>query len=53
MNTPSHRLTGDFFADDWIQEAGVGAGQFDLIFDYTVRTEQFRFQVHARWHSTA
>ncbi|EJT76933.1 hypothetical protein GGTG_06847 [Gaeumannomyces tritici R3-111a-1] len=26
-------LTGDFFADDWIREAG--ADKFDLIFDYT------------------
>ncbi len=29
-------LTGDFFENDWLDEAGVG-GTFDLIYDYTVR----------------
>ncbi|KAI0012500.1 S-adenosyl-L-methionine-dependent methyltransferase [Xylariaceae sp. FL0662B] len=28
-------LTGDFFEDAWLREAGVAGGKFDLIFDYT------------------
>lgn len=31
-------LVGDFFADDFVREAGVPGGRFDLIYDYTVRT---------------
>lgn len=29
-------LVGDFFGTDWVAEAGVEGGEFDLIFDYTV-----------------
>nr|KMM64443.1 thiol methyltransferase 1 [Coccidioides posadasii RMSCC 3488] len=28
-------LEGDFFKDDWVKEAGVEDGVFDLIYDYT------------------
>lgn len=31
---------GDFYADDWLKEAGMTAGEgFDLIYDYTVSQE--------------
>lgn len=30
-------LVGDFFKDGWLKESGVELGQFDLIYDYTVR----------------
>lgn len=34
----SHKFVhGDFYKDDWLEEAGVGHdGKFDLIYDYTV-----------------
>ncbi|KAL1955932.1 hypothetical protein VTO42DRAFT_7917 [Malbranchea cinnamomea] len=28
-------LLGDFFRDDWLKEAGLHEGSFDLIYDYT------------------
>ncbi|WEW60429.1 S-adenosylmethionine-dependent methyltransferase [Emydomyces testavorans] len=28
-------LQGDFFKDDWLKEAGLKEGDFDLIYDYT------------------
>ncbi|KAH8670905.1 thiol methyltransferase [Xylariales sp. PMI_506] len=28
-------VAGDFFKDDWLEEAGVKTGKFDLVFDYT------------------
>lgn len=29
-------LRGDFYRDDWLDETGLGAKHFDLIYDYTV-----------------
>lgn len=34
-------LVGDFFKDGWVRDAGVELGQFDLIYDYTVRVSIF------------
>lgn len=35
---------GDFYKDDWLQDAGVGAdGKFDLIYDYTVSSSVLSF----------
>lgn len=30
-------LVGDFFKDEWLKSAGLELGQFELIYDYTVR----------------
>lgn len=34
-------LVGDFFKDGWLRDSGVGLGQFDLIYDYTVRNSLY------------